>query len=458
MDEINFAQMGNRYVWTAKELPYQPEEPLMPSWYSLSKRVAVACYNPSQPENEQFPDWRSVARWCAESFEAPAAPDETIAAFAQQLTHGLRTPEEKLQAIATFVRDEIRFVAIEIGQGRWHPRFAATTLYNRYGDCKDKTTLMRAMLRAVDIHSAPVLANTRHAVQSTLPTPFQFNHCIVGIPLQSLPDLAPMPNASVGGWLFFDPTDPSARLGDLPKSLQGDVVLVATEGDSLLYRLPFCSPENYRRRYRAEAYLHPDGAFTAEVTIIDYGKWAAESRYRRNITSQNQQIEEWRALLAKTVPARFILSGYKTGGDRDSAWVSFQLQGDRYGVHAGALNLLKPDFFRAEELPVLTADQRHHPVWYGPAMQVETDILWHLPKGWVAEADALPIKSACGEASLSCETILSDSTLRFKSIVRRTGRALSSEHYQAARQFSQDLSAIRGVTVVLRKLVSWSAL
>lgn len=449
-DGVVFEQKGNRYVWTAHDLPYQPEEPLIPSWFSPFKQVSVACYNSSLSQSTQFVDWASVARWYAELYRPLAAPDEPLAAYVHKLIRGLTTPEEKLQAIAEFVRDEIRYVAIEIGKGRWQPRAAPTTLRNRFGDCKDKTTLMRAMLQVAGIPSVPVLANTRYPVQPELPTPFQFSHCIIGIPLEKEQNITPKPDASVDEWLFFDPTDPSTRLGALPQSLQGGTVLLATEADSVLYRLPFRSSENYRRRYRAEANLAADGSFSAEVMITDFGNWATESCYQRNMTPPNKQIEKWRTLLSQTVPTA-ILSNYQTGVHEDSAWVSFQLKGGRHGTQAGTLYLLKPDFFHADEPPAFTADQRQHPIWLGPPMQIETDIIWHLPSRWIAEANASTLRNTCSIASFSCEIVLEDHSLRFKSVLRYTGQVLPPEHYSAARDFSQGLSAVRGLIIALNQ-------
>jgi hypothetical protein len=446
---IVYEQTGNRHLWTARGLPYQPEEPLTPSWHFLSRRVAVTCYSPNGAKAAQFGDWPSVARWCAEMHQPQAALDETVAAQAKQLTQGLKTSAEKVQAIAAFVRDEIRYVAVEIDKGRWQPRPASTTLYNRYGDCKDKTTLMRAMLKAVEIPSLPVLANTSYAVNPALPTPFQFNHCIIGIPLLNLPNVTPASTAGAEDWLFFDPTHPTHQLGELPTPLQGNFVLVAETNDAKLQRLPYHAPTDFRRRYRADAVLSAGGSFAAEVTITDFKNWAAESRYERSAMPQEKQIEAWRAAFSSTVSAPAI-SNYQAGTQGDSAWVSFQLRGSRYLVEAGPLKLLKVDFFNPSAPPELTAGQRHHPIWHGPPMQVEIEIVWHLPPGRSAEVDMPAFKSTCGAADLSSAVVLQGDKLRFTSRLQQTGKLLPPEQYETAKKFSRDLSAVKGLTVVLK--------
>jgi hypothetical protein len=126
-------------------------------------------------------------------------------------------------------------------------------------------------------------------------------------------------------------------------------------------------------------------------------------------------------MFSPTVPAP-VISNYQTGSQGDSAWVSFQLKGSRYIVQAGPLHLLKADFFHASEPPELTADQRHHPVWYGPPLQVETEIVWQLPNGRSVELDTPSLKSACDLAALSSEMTVAGNKLRFVSIQQHTGK------------------------------------
>jgi transglutaminase-like putative cysteine protease len=48
-------------------------------------------------------------------------------------------------------------VGIDFGVGRYQPHAAAEVLANQYGDCKDKDTLLEALLRAKGFTTAPAL-------------------------------------------------------------------------------------------------------------------------------------------------------------------------------------------------------------------------------------------------------------------------------------------------------------
>ena len=443
-------QAPGLYEWTGRDLAYRAEEPLMPSWQFLARRIAFVGYDSTQQGSSHFRDWSSVAKWCAELHDPAARPEPDVVQEALRLTKDLSRPEDKLRRIAEFVRDDIRYVAVEIGKERWQPRTAAQTLYNRYGDCKDKTTLMRALLEAVNIPSVPVLANTSYAVRASLPTPFQFNHCIVGIPAERVAQLDEMPNAKSNGWLFFDPTDLTANLGDLPVVLQGDLVLLATQTDTLLQRLPYRSAENYRRTYQADARLAADGAMSATVRVTDFGDRALATKHYFKLTTPEKQVEEWRALFAQTIP-HVVLTDFQSGATSDSAWVSFQLHALNYLKNVAPFFLLKTNFLVTSQAPVLTAEKREHPIWFGPAAQESFSITWTLPQEWMIEEAPAAISNVTAVAQLECTSRAEADSLRFSCVQEKDGRAMPVAEYALARKLSQAQSAASKVTAFLKK-------
>ena len=65
------------------------------------------------------------------------------------------------QAITRFVRNEVSYLAIEFGHRAIIPKPALQTLNDRYGDCKDQSTLLCNMLRAAGIEARPALVRLR---------------------------------------------------------------------------------------------------------------------------------------------------------------------------------------------------------------------------------------------------------------------------------------------------------
>jgi transglutaminase-like putative cysteine protease len=450
-EDIGFEHEGRRYIWTAYDLEYQPEEPLAPSWYYLSRRLFFSCFDPGEPGGTFFADWPSVARWCADVYEEPSAGGAEVTAKALELVGSTTNTDARIKAIAEFMQKEIRYVAVEIGKQRWQPRPAATTLFNRYGDCKDKSVLMVSMLETAGLKAVPVLCNPAYPVDPRVPTPFQFNHCIVGIRVKDLDLPAEFQDAVVGDWLIFDPTDESTRIGQLPPGLQGDRALLAIESDSVLVALPYPDPEDFRRVYRGTLELGADGSFSGLVTITDFGGLAGTSGYMRSVTSEKEQTDGWVGAMSKTVPSVRI-DAYETGQAGDSAWVSFAVKGDHYLQETGGLSLLRADVFHGSSPPRLTAHQRKFPVWFGSPREIVSDVDWIFPPGWVAEADTVQVEHECASASVSSRMTLKGNGIRTVTAYRQDGRLIPPEDYESARRFDHDLSQVRGRIVMVNKL------
>ncbi|NEL80598.1 MAG: transglutaminase domain-containing protein, partial [Xanthomonas perforans] len=85
-----------------------------------------------------------------------------------------------LRAVA-FVQGEIRYVGLDMGENSHAPHTPEVTLRNRYGDCKDKATLLIALLQLAGIRAEPVLVSSDkgHGLDLRLPSPYAFDHVVV---------------------------------------------------------------------------------------------------------------------------------------------------------------------------------------------------------------------------------------------------------------------------------------
>ena len=162
--------------------------------------------------------WADISEWYLDLSEERMRPDEQVKKITMELMDGSRSPIEKMKRIFEYVRDNVRYIAIEVGIGSYQPHFAGTVLRNSFGDCKDMTTLIVAMGRVVDIEVHPVLISTWHNGQadSSLVSQAYFNHVIA---LAILDD---------GTEIWMDATDKKCPFGDLPWYDQGRMVLVAS--------------------------------------------------------------------------------------------------------------------------------------------------------------------------------------------------------------------------------------
>jgi tetratricopeptide (TPR) repeat protein len=145
-----------------------------------------------------FQSWAQLGAWYRGLIKDRAVPNAEIQAKADELTRGLATDDAKVDAIYNYVSTQFRYIAVSLGIGRLQPHTAAEVFRNRYGDCKDKHTLLQAMLAAEEIEAEPVLINSSMRLNPGLLVPSQFDHVITLVKLKdhdvwldSTPEIAP---------------------------------------------------------------------------------------------------------------------------------------------------------------------------------------------------------------------------------------------------------------------------
>ena len=135
----------------------------------------------------EFSSWSDVAKWAIPLYEQAAVVEPVIQKVADQLMSDSQKPEEQIMAALQFVLQQIRYLGVEDGIGSHVPRKASDTLYRRYGDCKDKTVLLMALLKAMGFSPQAALVNLEQgaALPRQLPSPYAFDHVIVSAKLNN---------------------------------------------------------------------------------------------------------------------------------------------------------------------------------------------------------------------------------------------------------------------------------
>ncbi len=156
-------------------------DPLMPALDYLRDLV----------EFSEFQDWAEIAAWAEQLFARSMQLSPAVAARADELARGAATPEQRLRAALDFVQREVRYFGTEVGAGSHQPASAETVLRQRFGDCKDKSSLLATLLTRMGIPATPVLVPVflREGVATRLPSPLVFDHAIVAVNLPDAPTL-----------------------------------------------------------------------------------------------------------------------------------------------------------------------------------------------------------------------------------------------------------------------------
>jgi len=191
---------------------------------------------------------------------------------------------EVIAAILAEIQKNVRYAGVEIGESSIVPRTPSEVLAHKYGDCKDKATLLVAMLRQAGIPASVALlrAGADLDVAADLPGMGQFNHAIVIVD-------GPSP-------IWVDPTDEFARAGELPTMDQGRFALVASPKTTALMTTPVMESASNRSIETRIFTLAEEGK--AGVVETTEATGAGDSQLRRSYVSADrkkyrEQIENY---------------------------------------------------------------------------------------------------------------------------------------------------------------------
>ena len=158
-----------------------------------------------------YRDWAQVAQAYQLKGSEAARVTPGIQALADEVTRGIVDRREQAAALYRWVSQNIRYVAVYLGNGGLEPNPAQSILDNHYGDCKDHVVLLEALLAARGIDSTPVLIGAGGGpTLPDIPLLGRFNHAITYIPEFDL---------------YLDSTSAYARFGQLPEGDLGAPVL-----------------------------------------------------------------------------------------------------------------------------------------------------------------------------------------------------------------------------------------
>jgi tetratricopeptide (TPR) repeat protein len=330
-----------------------------------------------------FKSWEAIGAWYRGLEGERMLPDAEIKAKVAQLTAGKTTEEAKVQAVYSYVATQIHYIGVAFGVGRYQPHSASDVLGNQYGDCKDKHTLLAAMLEALGLNPDAVLIGAGIRFNEAVPSPEAFNHLITRVAVD-------------GKTTWLDTTSEVAPYGMLIYPTRDKQALVVpASGAAMVARTPAQLP------------------FPSTVTMDSTGVLNDQGTSNSKITWTLRGDEEvgLRAVFRQVSPAQYdqllkrLCAAIGYGGEPSHPEVSrvedtsepFKISFDYKREKAGDWDNLKtiPQLY-----PVLTPrpEDKDHLIESLPlgVPHVETSTAaMTLPEGWSAELpEAVHVKSA----------------------------------------------------------------
>jgi hypothetical protein len=411
------AQTGpNRWQWVCLNLPGIPEEHLRPASEALEGHLELAFYEPAAASN--LGSWKAIGDWYYKLVDGRRNPSPEMSARVQQLTAGATTFDGKVRALTAFLQSDVRYVAIEIGVGGFQPHPAPDIFRSRYGDCKDKATLLSSMLKEAGIDSEYLLVDTeRGVVKPDVPSTL-FNHAILAIPLRKdIPlDAYRSVSAIASGerYLIFDPTDEYTPVGGLPSALQGSYGLLVTKSGGELIKLPVLAPDTNRVDREGKFALQADGSLTGTVTERLTGTHAALQRARfakQNESERMKSLDHRLSATLKNVTVQQFTVQDLTAHDKELT-VSYHLTALGYAQKSGALVLVRTRVLGEKEVEINWA-KRKLPIQFPYTTTEKDSYEIQLPPGYAVDDLPEAKQIDVGFASYKSKIEANGSTLRY---------------------------------------------
>src|SRR6266851_1613067 len=412
--EVTPTQSGsNQWQWVVSDVKGVRYEEQMPPRQGLQGQMILSFFPSGGATAKGFSNWREMGTWYwnLENDRFAASPEikQKVAA----LTALAPTPLDKMKALANFVQDDIRYVAIELGIGGWQPHPAADIFVHHYGDCKDKSNLLRSMLKEIGVNSYPVAINTeRGSITSDTPAYLGFNHQITAI---QLPDsatspslVATMQHPKLGKILFFDPTDELTPFGRISGALQANYGLLVTPDGGELVELPKQPAAMNSIRRTAKLTLDPNGKLQGEVEELRLGDRASSERWRlRNITKDTDRIKPIETLLAGSLSNFRITKASVINLQQTNQPFGFNysFEADNYAKNAGNLLLVRPRVLGVKAESIMeTKEPRQFPIEFEGPLQDTDSFEITLPPGYVVDDLPPPVDADFSFASYHSKT------------------------------------------------------
>jgi transglutaminase-like putative cysteine protease len=410
---------GNTYVWEVNDVPRIDTEDEMPHWRALAGQLIVTFFS-DKVKGRTYANWSDFAAWYSQLTATVRDSSPAMQQKVQELAPATLPLLERIKALGRFAQRDVRYAAIEIGIGGYRPHQASQIFSNRYGDCKDKATVLSAMLAQIGVKSYYIPIHTDRGIYSDKTPPTNgFNHVILAIQLPQGSFKDPMPamyeHPKLGNLLIFDPTNPFVPFGQIPSYEQDNYgLLVGDQGGELIH-LPVAPPELNRINRTAQIKLLPDGSIKGEVKEVRTGSQAAEGREQyanQTMADRKKALERFLGAMLGNFQLDSVEAENLDDIDKDLI-IHYNFTADHYAKNAGPLLLVRPRVL-GEKLGALDGTKpRLYPYDFG-APTLQTDVFeFNLPDGY--KVDELPEATKADFAFGDYESKIEDSgsTLKY---------------------------------------------
>jgi hypothetical protein len=421
------------YTWAMWHVADVNPEPMMPPMKDTIPWMQVST----------IPSWQSIASWYWSLAKPQMVCPPALHAQVERLIAGKTTQEDKAKALFYWVEQNVRYVAVELGESAFKPHSAAEVYQNRYGDCKDMATLLVTMLHDAGISDADdvlIGAGNTDPVESDIASTMAFDHCIARA------DIA-------GKTYWFDCTAEVCPFGSIPGADRGTNVLVVYPGGAGKFAIvPRATPDDNVSMTQLAIALHPDGSADCKSEMIANGDAEMAMRAAFQEVKPDMMADVMRSIVNRDAP-NATLEDYKISDlkDRDVPFhMSYSYDAPVWAQCTGNLMIITPAQVNGLS-DSFSAPTRRYPIYSSGNSSYRSTMNLTIPQGYViddkpANAElALPFGTFTRTVTVTGQTI--EINMEFDSVPC----TIPATDYQKVKAQAEQLRQLAVEPLVLKK-------
>jgi transglutaminase-like putative cysteine protease len=357
------------YAFSARDVAAIDAEPSMPGLAEVAPYLHVSTYA----------TWEQVGTWYWRLVEEQLAADDELRRAARAVVHTGDDDRARVRAVHDLVVTGTRYVGLEFGIHGYKPYKVTQVLARRFGDCKDKASLLVAMLREVGVDADLVLVRTRRggALDREPASLAIFDHAIAYVPKLDL---------------YLDGTAEFSGVSELPNQDQGVMVLRVGPRGARLDETPVLPSSANRVERRWRVALAVDGSARIEEDLRIRGQAAAD--WREHYQTAGERADRYGRVWEDRQPGARLVSLEMPGIEDREAPVVVRSVADvgRLGVPISGADATKgvtlPIAVREADFSRTYArlGARKQELVLAYPWQHDEEIVYKLPPGWALRA------------------------------------------------------------------------
>ncbi len=261
------------YQWTSLNNRPIYNEKFRPPFRDLAKKLMFST----------IPSWKRIAEWQNSLINDQLVIDSAIRDKVKQLTNGKTTLEKKIKAIFYYVSNNIYYLYNDVGIFGKMPNRCTKVFNNKFGDCKDKGTLLIAMLKEIGVKAyyAGIRTNDRGRLIIRIPAS-QTNHIITYIPEQQ----------GIKDGYFLDSTSELYPFNYLRPDSQGVWAIVLKGKDFELVKTPVYPPQRTLSKIEYHISFDNTNDLNVQTNLTANGYYARRIRRKYRIKDKRKELLE----------------------------------------------------------------------------------------------------------------------------------------------------------------------